>query len=198
MSRFIETIRLHNGKLEHLDYHQSRVDRAFAEYFKDKVPVDIASFLQTCPMPSVGLHRIRLIYGEEILSVQIITYKPKEIRSLKIVEANSISYSHKFEDRTAIETMLMQKGECDDVVIVKDERITDSSIANLIFKRDGRWYTPASFLLNGTTRQRLLDEKKIEEEEITIHDLPRYESVKMINAMLQFDAPEIDVTRIVR
>ena len=35
------------------------------------------------------------------------------------------------------------------------------------------------------------------EEKITINDLYRYEKIKLINAMLQFDGPEIDVSQIV-
>jgi len=83
------------------------------------------------------------------------------------------------------------------VIITKDGFITDSSVANLVFKRKDKWLTPFTYLLNGTQRQFLLDQKIIEEEKITINDLHRYEKVKLINAMLKFDAPEISINQIV-
>lgn len=198
MSRLIETIRLEKGQLGNLAYHQARMNRAFSEFFGDRAPIDVKEFLSSCPMPSVGLHKIRIVYDAEIHSVQISVYKPKNIERFKMIESNSISYSHKFEDRSALERLEALRGDCDDILIVKNGAITDASFANLTFKRDGKWFTPSTCLLNGTMRQQLLDKKIIFEEEITIEDLPRYEKVKLINAMLQFNGPEIDVSQIVR
>jgi hypothetical protein len=46
-------------------------------------------------------------------------------------------------------------------------------------------------------RKHLLAEKIILKEQVTIQDLKRYDKVKLINAMMLFDGPEIDVSQIV-
>ena len=114
-----------------------------------------------------------------------------------MVHSNSISYSHKFEDRKELNKMFELREDCDDIIIVKNDHFTDASYANLVFYRDQKWFTPTTCLLNGTMRRQLLEKKIILEEEITTRDLVRYKKVKLINAMLQFDGPEIEVSQIV-
>ena len=62
--------------------------------------------------------------------------------------------------------------------------VTDSSYANLVFSDGVKWYTSTSFLLNGTCRQRLLKEGKIEERPIFQKDIPSFGYIGLINAML--------------
>jgi 4-amino-4-deoxychorismate lyase len=52
------------------------------------------------------------------------------------------------------------------------------------------WLTPKTPLLNGTTRQRLLDDGKIVEAEIKVHELRRFTKVALLNAMIGFDILE--------
>jgi 4-amino-4-deoxychorismate lyase len=197
MCRFIETIRLEDGKIQNIAYHQVRVNQAFQKFFSDTHPIEIEKFLHECPLPSVGVHKIKIIYDREVQSICISLYNAKIVKSLKLINSIDISYTHKFENRNDLEKLLNLREYCDDIIVAKNKDITDASFANLIFKKAGTWFTPASYLLNGTTRQRLLAEKKIFEEKITIDDLHRYEKVKLINAMLLFDGPEIDVSQIV-
>lgn len=197
MYRFIETIRLEEGKPGDLTYHQVRMDRARSEFFKDSPKIDLEEFLHSCPMPSIGLHKVRLVYDREIQAVQISHYSAREIKKLKLVHTDTVSYAHKFEDRTELEKCYMQRGDCDDIIVVKDNHLTDASFANVVFKKNNRWFTPFTYLLNGTVRQQLLDQKIISEEDISTADLFKYEKVKLINSMLLFNAPEIDVSQIV-
>ena len=197
MCRFIESIRLEEGKFGNLDYHQARMNQAMEEFHKDSAKIDLKEFLISCPMPSIGLHKVRLIYDTEIQSIQISHYVHREIRKLKLVHSDSISYSHKFETRIELEKLLALRGDCDDVIIVKNNRITDSSFANLAFKKGDKWYTSSAYLLNGTMRQQLIDQKIVLEEEVTIADLTKYEKAKLINSMLLFNGLEIDVSQIV-
>ena len=198
MHQFIETIRLQDGQFGNLAYHQQRMNLAREEFFSASSKIDLSEFLNSCPMPSIGLHKVRLVYDKEIQSIQISSYQPKIINKLKIIFSDSIVYQYKFEDRSNIENLYSQRGECDDIIIVNGNKITDASFANLVFKKNGKWFTPSTYLLNGTMRQFLIDQKMIFEEEISINDLPRFEKVKLINAMLRFDAREIDVSQIVQ
>lgn len=197
MSRFIESIRLEEGKFGDLSYHQARMNRALTEFFPESKKIDLQDFLSSCPMPSIGLHKVRLIYDCEIQSIQIAHYSIREIKKLRLAQHNSISYAHKFEDRSELEKLYVGRGDCDDVIVVKNDKITDTSFANLIFKKNGKWFTPSTYLLNGTMRQQLLSQKFVLEEEISIGDISKYEKVKLINSMLLFNAPEIDVSQIV-
>ncbi|MBI1767660.1 MAG: aminotransferase class IV [Bacteroidetes bacterium] len=197
MYRFIESIRLEDGKLGNLNYHQMRVDRAMNEFYKESPKIDLKYLLSSCPFPSIGLHKVRLVYDREVQSVQISQYSSREIIKLKLVQQDSISYLHKFEDRAELDKLFTQQEDCDDIIIVKNNNITDASFANLVFKKEGTWFTPSTYLLNGTMRQQLLDQKIIFEEEILVTDLSKFEKVKLINSMLLFNAPEIDVSQIV-
>lgn len=197
MYRFIESIRLEDGRLGDLEYHQARADLAIEKFYKNSPKIDLKDFLDSCPMPSVGLHKVRLVYDSEIRSIQISHYAMRKIKSLQLVHHDSISYSHKFEDRRELEKLFLERSDSDDIIIVKNNKITDASFANLVFKRGAKWVTPSTYLLNGTARQQLIDQKIIEEEEISISDLSKFEKMKLINSMLLFNAPEIDVSQIV-
>jgi 4-amino-4-deoxychorismate lyase len=197
MSRFIETIRLEDGVTNHLADHEERMNRSVAEVLHANPQFELKSILSSLRLPPKGIHKIRLVYDREIRSVEVTPYRKRGIRQLKIVYHNTISYDYKFEHRGELENLFSQREDCDDVIIIKNYQITDASYANLVFRRDDQWFTPKTYLLNGTTRKQLLKGKIITEEKITINDLRRYEKVKLINAMLQFDAPEIDVSQIV-
>jgi 4-amino-4-deoxychorismate lyase len=117
---------------------------------------------------------------------------------LKIIVDNEISYAHKFEDRHELNALYSKRELCDDILIVKQGLITDTSYANIVFKESDHWVTPTSYLLAGTMRQNLLDKKIITEDEIRVTDLARFKKFKLINAMVGFDGPEIDVSNIVQ
>ena len=197
MSRFIETIRLQDNHFDNLDSHQWRIDESLHEFYPSKASINLQEFLSSCPIPAEGLYKIRLVYDTEVQSVNISPYVVKKISSLRIIHDDDIAYPYKFENRVQLDKLFELRGNCDDIIIVKDNHLTDASYANLVFYRDGKWFTPATCLLNGTFRRQLIEKERIFEEEITIRDLMRYEKVKLINAMLQFDGPEIEVCQIV-
>ncbi len=198
MCRFIETIRLKDGLTNNLGYHEERMNLSIQEVLRSNIKFDLGNILSSQNLPSKGLHKIRLVYDTEIRAMEVTQYKKKEIRQLKIVYHNAISYDYKFENRSELENLFSQREDCDDIIIIKNYQVTDASYANLIFRKNDQWFTPKTFLLNGTTRKQLFERKIILEEKITINDLHRYEKVKLINAMLQFDGPEIDVSQIVK
>ena len=63
--------------------------------------------------------------------------------------------------------------------------------------RGKRWFTPWSALLKGTIRTKLIERNLLYEEEIRVEDISSFESFKLINAMIEFDSPEIEVSNIV-
>ncbi|HCC71844.1 MAG TPA: hypothetical protein DEQ09_11945 [Bacteroidales bacterium] len=104
------------------------------------------------------------------------------------MEAGEINYNYKFIDRSAINTLLKQSNGCDDIVMVKDGMITDTSYANIIVRgNDGIWYTPSGFLLRGTKREYLLNNGLIRELDITPACLKKFRELRLINTMLDID-----------
>lgn len=196
MSRFIESIQLQNGHFRNLEYHQQRMDKTQLNFFPSGNSIQLASHLSKLEFPDKGLFKCRVVYEQKIVSVEFLPYAIQPIKSLKLVESDSILYDFKFEQRSALNELWEKRENCDDIIIVRNNRVTDASYANLVFKRGKEWITPADYLLKGTMRQSLLDKKLIKEESIHRSALPSFEKAKLINAMLGFDGPEIDVAQI--
>jgi 4-amino-4-deoxychorismate lyase len=131
-----------------------------------------------------GVYKCRVVYDEKIVEVTFQPYIPKKVEALRLVIDDRADYSYKFENRAKLELLLTQKGEADDVLIVRNNCITDTSYSNVALFDGLHWYTPDTYLLNGTCRQRLLAEGILRETRMTLHDLVRYEEIRPINAML--------------
>lgn len=192
MSRFIETIRFSGGKFQNLDRHIERIIRALG----GRPRWDIDSMLAEATPPGDHTHKIRVVYDQDIASVTTELYTIRAVRTLKLVTDNNIVYDHKFEDRRTLEQLYSQRDGCDDVLIVKNRAITDTSYSNIIFRKGDKWFTPGTFLLNGVMRQHLLDAGAITEVPISPIDLPQFSHFKLINAMLRDEARESEVSNI--
>jgi 4-amino-4-deoxychorismate lyase len=197
MSLLIESIKLVDGKFCNLFYHEQRMLRAWNEIFGIDEDFNLEGFLNALEVPSKGLFKVRILYDDLTKQVEFLPYKPKEIKTLKVIEDDRISYDYKYADRKKIDKLFSQRGDCDDILIVKKGNVTDSSFSNIAFKRGKFWYTPWSALLKGTMRQNLINNNKIIEEQIELGDIHAFKKFKLVNAMLEFDSPEIDVSNIV-
>ena len=124
-------------------------------------------------------------------------YEPRAVRRVKVVEDDQITYSFKYVNRDAINRLFDQRGACDDVLVVKQGKVTDCSYSNIVFRKGSEWVTPSAPLLEGIMRQQLIDQNKIKVREIEKSEIRSFLSFKLINAMLRFDGPEIDVSNIV-
>lgn len=137
--------------------------------------------------PLSGICRCKVIYAEDILSVEFLAYEKREIKTLKIMESD-ISYSHKFVDRSDIEKLFALRGEADDMLVVKNGLLTDTSIANIaLLDKNGRWLTPQAPLLKGTMRQKLLNDGFLIEDNIELKDLTNFEGIAIMNALRGFE-----------
>ena len=137
------------------------------------------------------------MYDQHTHEVSFAPYTPKEIKTLRVIADDSIVYSHKLEDRSAINRLYEKRNGCDDVLIVKAGLVTDCSFSNIVFRKGGTWITPSSALLPGTMRQKLIDDKRIQVADIRASDISSFDSFRIINAMLEFGSPEIEVSAIV-
>lgn len=181
MCLLFESIKVKNGKIYNLEYHQQRVDKhstinLFAYINKDVV------------IPVVGEYKLRILYTRNhVQSHSIELYSPKKLESLRIVIDNSIDYHKKYENRTDLDNLMAVKGECDDILIIKNNLVCDTSFSNIIFFDGEKWITPEKPLLEGTCRARLMAQKIISPQLITFNDLKLFSKFLLINAMLDFD-----------
>ncbi|MFA7421645.1 MAG: aminotransferase class IV [Melioribacteraceae bacterium] len=186
MYRLIESIKLAKKEFHNLAYHQQRMNKTRKELFGLDDEVDLATELKIPAGLSDSVFKCRVIYSEKILSVEFHPYEQRNLKSLQIVHADEIDYAYKYEDRSKLQKLLC-KCTADDVLIIKNGFVTDTSYSNIVLSKDSKFFTPDTFLLNGTKRQKLLDEKIIEQTKITTADIVVYEKVYIINSMMDLE-----------
>lgn len=197
MCRFIETVRIKDGVAENLSAHNARMNATRRACFPGKPCAELEDLnLEDYISPSgfSGLTRCRVVYSCGIERVEYFPYAMRSVRTLKLVEDNDAEYQFKSEDRSVIDRNFALRGEADDVLIVRNGMLTDTSIANIALHRDRTWYTPRLPLLKGTRRQLLLDEGLIVEDDISPCMLHEYDRLRIFNAMIHFGELELEVS----
>jgi 4-amino-4-deoxychorismate lyase len=169
-----------------MEYHNFRFNYTRQKFFGIKESGDIRNMIEIPELEPHKIYKCRLTYSENIIQSEFEIYKPRQIKSLRMITCNDIEYDFKFSDRSYLNKLFTRKGNCDDILIIKNGLITDTSIANIVFFDGVKWITPISPLLNGTARRRLLNEGKISEMAISPGDIKKFTRAKMINAMTDF------------
>lgn len=191
--QLLESVRFENNEFSNLAYHQERMNRSRFELLNLSDEIDLVSRLKEHSLSlKSGLYKCRVIYDSMIRKVEFVPYQKPKIESLKLIVCDSIDYGYKFTDRAIINNLFSQKEAADDIIILKDGFVTDSSTANLLFYDGSNWYTPSKPLLPGTQRANLLDRSKIILTDIVPSDFIKFEKVRLVNAMLRFE-DEVDV-----
>ncbi|ROH96163.1 aminotransferase class IV [Chryseobacterium daecheongense] len=186
MYQFIESIKVEDQEIFLLDFHQKRIDQTFAHFGKEAT-IDLGKVFKNLDHDEDGLFKLRIVYDlDKRIRTQMIPYAIPEIQDFQLVENNSFDYSFKFEDRKELDKMKM-KSKAEEIIIVKNNHITDTSFSNLLFLKGKEWFTPKTYLLNGVQRQNLLKHKKIKEAEITLQNIKDFSHFQIINALNDFD-----------
>lgn len=186
MSRFIESIKIEDQEVFLLNLHQKRVNDTFA-HFGVQGSIDLEKIVKDLEIDEDGFFKLRIVYDlNKNYKTQLIPYAIAEINNFQLVENNTYDYAFKFEERKEFERM-KTKAKTEEIIIVKNNCITDTSYTNLLFLKGETWYTPTTYLLNGVMRQHLLATKKIKETEITLQNIKEFSHFQMINSMNDFD-----------
>ena len=189
MCQLLETIRIANKRLLHTGYHSARVNYSRATLFGATDPWDLSKLISLPELDEKTIYRCRFIYGQRVEKTEILPYMPRQVSKLILVSGDSVEYSFKYTDRSALD-QLKNKAAPEagsDILIVKNGLITDTSFSNIVFLKDGNWFTPAAPLLHGTKRSYYLNSGIIREATITPSDLPYYQKARLINAMLDLE-----------
>lgn len=179
----------------HLEWHQHRVNATLNHFYPD-IPIEdstfpLAEILSTCDIPQAGLYRCRILYDINAIAIEFFPYTPRLIKTLRLIEAPAgYDYRYKYADRKILEELFSHRGDADDILITSDGWITDTSIANIAFRKGDRWYTPSIPLLAGTTWKRLVSNGILIPRPIHQDDLLRFDAFRIFNAMNDWEINE--------
>lgn len=182
MSLFFETIKINNGKIFNIKYHNLRLNFTIKEIFSKKSDIDLSDFIKA---PDLKSHRCKVIYSDKIEKIILSSYKPKVFNSFKIIKSD-IEYPFKSMDRSKLDAIFKKKENCDDIIIENDGLLRDTSIANIAIYDGLSWYTPSNPLLKGTMRSKLLENKIITEKEIKVKYIKNIVRFAIMNALVGF------------
>lgn len=193
---FIETLKIINGRFINLPIHIARMEQTTLEVFgkfgsfslsDEQIPADKKN----------GIIKCRIEYQQKIGRIDFIPYQPRLINTLKVVEDSGIDYHLKYADRTPLTNLSAQRGIYDEILITRQGKITDTSFSNIVLYNGTEYLTPSTYLLNGTKRQTLIQKGIIKPATIKIEDLKSFRQLHLINAMLDLDDVQIDISNII-
>lgn len=198
MCRYLETIKLKDGEFFRLNLHQQRIEKTISLNYQGAGFFDLTDFLHQQDIPDSGLFKCRLVYDNQNRSVEFLPYYIRPINSLKLVEADIPASLFKTEDRQLYNAAFAQRGEADDVLIVRNAMLTDSSYCNVALFNGREWLTPSLPLLYGTQRQFLISQQIIQEADISVDSISEFQSICLFNAMIEFGELELPVESIIQ
>ena len=196
MCRFVESIQLNDGKFKRLELHQDRVAKTMKDYFPNEKVIDLVESLNRISFPTVGLYKCRMVYDRAIQKIEMNPYVRREICSLKLIETDMESVPYKKEDRYKLNKAFALRGDCDEIILVKDGLLTDTSFTNIALFDGQNWFTPRIPLIYGVNRSQLISRGLLIEKDIKPSELVNIKCVSLFNAMNEFGSVELDISSI--
>ncbi len=98
----------------------------------------------------------------------------------------SLWLRHKTTRRDVYTTAAARSPDADDVVLVNtDGHVTETTVASLAVRLDGRWWTPplSAGCLPGVARGRLVEEGRLRERDLAPEDLRRAEDLAVVSSL---------------
>lgn len=183
--------------MKNLPYHEARLNKTRRELWGYTDHWDLAELLEIPASVDESMHKCRVAYDKEIDNIKWEPYTLRTIRKIRRVYHDEIDYQYKYDDRDTLNTLFAQRGDADEILIIKKGLVTDSNYCNVAFSDGNRWLTPANPLLPGTQRAFLLDQGIIQTAEIREGDMKSFSQIRLFNAMVDWaHAATIDVSLI--
>lgn len=185
MSLLVESIRILNGKIRLMDFHNARANASRKILFGTNDHLNLYKHLRNSAIPQNGEIKCRILYGEKIEEISFQPYVRKEIKHIQIMAGGQINYRHKWAERPLLDELFYKKSTDMQEICILDEqdRITDGYYYNFVFERDGQLFTPQTYLLPGVMRASLIAKGWLTEVPIHINDVGKFEFIHLINAM---------------
>jgi 4-amino-4-deoxychorismate lyase len=185
MLQFIESIKLLNNQFLHLSLHETRFNLTRKTFYPASPEIELPSLIHIPEnLIENQVYKYRILYDTVIRYFSYEPYKPycPKRLILKQVQEN-YNYSFKYADRSVIQEIKNEVTADEDIILIKNGFVTDSSSANLVFSDGKKMYTPSNPLLKGTKRALYLEQGIIAEAEIKVSDISKFKVVHLINAM---------------
>lgn len=200
---FIETIRWSDGRYHLLDLHSQRMAETY-EAMGWPQAGDIRDWLPDVPEQLRDMTvKCRVLYGSG--GLERVDFEPYTVRcvcSMRMVVDDNIDYRLKFADRTRLISLRSRCLDADEIIVVKNGFVTDTSYSNLVFRSGDTFLTSDRPLLRGVMLRNLLNQGIVSSVALRPEDiLPgnRYGITEafLINAMMPLGSSScVDVTAI--
>jgi len=187
MYPLFESVCIENCQIKNADYHEARFRRSYIQLYKTHSTYFLFDGIHLTNLDPTLKYKLRIGYKQHGTRFSFSVYENSIPSSLKLVSDDTISYNVKRNNRKKLNNLYKLKGDFDDVLIIKNGLVTDTSYANILFTDGKQIVTPATPLLEGTCRARLLDHNKISEKRILEAEIQNFESFQLINALNDFD-----------
>lgn len=191
-----ETLKVVNGNIQNIHYHDERVNRSRLSLYDIHTKIKLADSIKVPKECASGIFKCRIAYGKTIGEPVFEPYIRKAVNTISIVLSNIIDYKYKFTDRNELNSLMKQRGHSDEILILRNGLITDTSIANIAFNDGSKWLTPKEPLLKGTKRSMLLDENIIEAADISLSMLSQFKEASIFNAMIELGEISVPMEQI--
>jgi len=186
MSLFFETLLIKDKKINNLTYHNARLNDTIKQNFNIDSRLDLANFIDIEDDKEL---RCKVIYDRSIKEILYYPIKKRIFKKFKLIDSD-IVYDFKYLDRSKLDNLYKQKEDCDDIIIIKNDLLTDTTIANIAYFDGKDWITPKTPLLKGSMRAYMLKNKLLLEKDVKIEDIKKAKKIALINAIIGFH--EID------
>ena len=187
----LETLRLDADGPRHLDDHLRRLV-ATADYFGYPIAAaEIEAAVRSLPRPAAP-ERVRIVAARDgSFSVQplplVENFDPVRLAVCATpVSSTDPFLCHKTTRRDTYERARSSRPDVDDVILVNERgELVETTIANLLVRLDGAWYTPplTSGGLAGVGRQRVLDAGDVTQRIVHVAELCRCEEVAVVSSL---------------
>ena len=187
MYRFplFETIAIIDGEPQNLAYHRQRFESTIKQYFNVQPQWQLAEIIYVPDGFRQGRVRCRIDYNASEFQQQFFLYSPRKINSFQCVYTEDLDYRFKYSDRKRLDSL--KTLQADEVIIINNGKVSDCTIGNLLFLKQGQWFSSQDYLLKGTQLTKLVETGIVELVQITQQDLSQYEQIMMVNALNPFD-----------
>jgi para-aminobenzoate synthetase/4-amino-4-deoxychorismate lyase len=203
--QLLETMAFQPGAgIRNCGYHMERLT-ASAEYFGFQLNLDqVSSELCDALRGVRRASRVRLLVDRRgVVTVEIAPMPLPALGKIRLavdldpVRTSDIWLYHKTTRRTGYQTRAARHREVDDVIMVNERgEVTESTVANLAVRLDGRWYTPPleSGCLPGVGRRLILDSGRLQERVIGLDDLTRAQEIALVSSLRGWRAAVFEST----
>lgn len=196
MCQFIETMCVEQSKIINLDYHLERIKNTRKHFWNTEKTVPTDQLLALAAIQD-SKAKLRFTYDKEnIYDLSCTPYNTRKIERLKLLESNDIEYRYKSVDRSKINLLKAETEPTDEIIIIKQNRLTDTSYTNIALFDGSQWITSSTPLLKGTRRAQLLDAGRLIEREVLTTDLKSFQSISLINAMMDLEELVLPISSI--